>query len=335
MKKTFLNSTFAILLVFAIFLALVFLKANFTFSKISVNSQGSGHELPVYLLPELGDLPKPNNAQLNILLLGQRGEGEPFGGLLTDSLILVSLNKNKGIVSLISIPRDLYVPMPNSSQRDKINAVYAWGYEHGGIAKGIRYIKDTVSRVTGLYVDNVVIVNFKAFEEFIDALGGIDVYLKNDFLENKQWWCDEHGRNCKSFFLPKGKNHLDGRTALFYVRSRFSSSDFDRARRQQQVLLAIKRKAFSLGFLTNPANVLKFLTLLGDNVRTDMSRTRMMQLFSYFKDGKFNLDNIRMFVFDDSPQGFLYAKHLNGRYILLPRTGDFKAIQRKCLEITN
>lgn len=333
LSKILFNSFSLLILALGVVLvAFIFFKANFTLSKITVKS--SSHHLPVYLLPELEDLPKPTSHQLNILLLGQRGEGEPFGGLLTDTLMLVSFNKKTGRLALISIPRDLYVPMPDSDKRDKLNAVYAWGYEKKGVALGMHYIEDMISRISGLYVDNAVVINFKAFKELINALGGIDIYLKQDFVEDKQWWCDAQGQHCRKFFLPKGKNHLDGETALFYVRSRFSSSDFDRARRQQQVLLAVKNKIFSLGFLANPFNITRLLDLLGNNVRTDMTKSEIKKVVSYVRNGQVDFSHLKTFVFDSSPEGLLYARYLNGRYILLPRSGDFRAIKKKCLELT-
>jgi len=335
MKKIFFNSTAFIILIILTFLFFVFIKTSFTFSKISVDSSNTKGSLPVYLLPELEDLPDQKTDQVNILLLGIRGEGDPFGGLLTDALMLVSLNQKTNKVALISLPRDLYIPLPNSDKRDKLNAVYAWGYEKGGVGTGINYIKDTISRITGLYVSNAIIINFKAFEEFIDAIGGVDVNLKADFIEDKQWWCDTQGQNCRAFFLPKGKNHLNGETALFYVRSRFSSSDFDRARRQQEVFLAVKQKVFSLGFIANPLNALRMLDLLGNNVRSDMGINKMTELITYAKKSEISLDDVTTFVFDNtSEEGILYAKYLDGRYILLPKTGNFSEIKKKCLELT-
>jgi LCP family protein required for cell wall assembly len=334
MKKILLNSGSFIFLIFIFFFAFIFLKTSFTLSKISTDIKDDDKEL-IYLLPELDDLPEKTDNEFNFLLLGQRGEGEPFGGLLTDALMIISINQSNNKMALISLPRDLYIPLPDSRKRDKINAVYASGYEKGGVSLGLKYIKDTVSRITGLYIDNVAVVNFEAFEEVVNAVDGIDIYLKEDFIESKQWWCDEDGQNCREFFLPKGNNHLDGETTLFYIRSRFSSSDFDRARRQQEVFLAIKQKVFSLGFASNPLNIFEILDILGKNVRTDIGMSEIKNVASYIKNNPASLENPQSAVFDNKPDGLLYSRYLNNQYILLPRAGNFSEIQKECRALTN
>ena len=330
-KKIFINSFIGFCLIVCAFIGFVFLRTSFTFSKISADS--SDKEAPIYFLPELEDLPSKDKNQLTFLLLGQRGEGQPFGGLLTDALIVVNLNKNNGKITILSLPRDLYVPIPNSTKRDKLNAVYAWGYEKKGVGLAMNYIKDTVSRITGLYVDNAIVINFDGFEKFIDAIGGITIELKENFIEDKQWWCDENGKNCRAFVVPEGKNVLDGEKTLFYIRSRFSSSDFDRARRQQQVLLAVKEKLFSLGFLANPLNIIKMLDLLENNIRTDAKTSDITEFIDYYQKKNIDFNNMTNYVFDNGSDGYLDAKYVNGIYILVPRTGDFTAIREKCLDL--
>jgi len=332
-KKNFLGSFLGLFVIIAIFISFIFLKTSFTFSKITTDSLGAD-DLPIYLLPELEDLPQDDENQLTFLLLGQRGEGMPFGGLLTDAITVANINKESGKVVLISLPRDIYIPMPDSdSERDKLNAVYAWGYEKGGAAMGIAYAKDTISRITGLYIDNVAVVNFEGAENLIDAIGGIKLTLQDDFIEGKQWWCDEEGQDCAPFIVPKGESVLDGETALFYMRSRFSSSDFDRARRQQQVIIGIKKKLFSLGFLANPLNILKLLDVVENNLRTDLSALEMKSLIKLYQGLDVDLDNIKTFVFDNGPGGYLDAKHINGQYILIPKTGNFDGIKEKCQDL--
>ena len=93
-------------------------------------------------------------------------------------------------------------------------------------------MKELVSKITGVYIDKAVILDFFSFEKIIDQVGGIDIVLENPFEEKQQWGYE--------FSLPAGPNHLDGKNALYYARSRFSSSDFDRSRRQQEVMFALK-----------------------------------------------------------------------------------------------
>jgi LCP family protein required for cell wall assembly len=300
--------------------ALLF-KTGFTFSQISIDNNGGGI-LPIQPIKEKD----PDRA--NILLLGLRGEDDPHGGLLTDSLMLISLKKSTSQVALISIPRDLYVKMPVTGEWQKINYAYALGEEKKWGGGGIAYSKVIVSEVSGLYIDYAVSINHNAFKEVVDAIGGIDIYLDKPFVENKQF------TNEIILDLPAGKNHLDGTTALFFARSRYTTSDFDRMRRQQQVLLAAKDKILSLGFLANPVKVFNLLSILGKNVRTDMGAGDIQSMISLAS--RVDSDNIIKKVFDTTPEGLLYSNHAeNGAYILSPVGGNYDKMREACRNIFN
>ncbi|MDD2730514.1 MAG: LCP family protein [Candidatus Portnoybacteria bacterium] len=302
--------------------ALLF-KTGFTFSQMTVGENPAG-VLPV---SEDAATPTPESDRLNILLLGLRGEDDPNGGLLTDSIIVASVKKSTGQVALISLPRDLYIEIPGQNGlKEKINFAYAQGYEKNGSAGAIYLSKIAVSRITGLYISQVAAINHEAFKEVVDILGGIDVYLENPFQEKNQF--------AKEILidLPAGKNHLDGITALYFVRSRFSTSDFDRARRQQLVLLAIKDKALSLGFLANPVKIFQVLESLGRNVRTDASFSEMSSWLGWAQNIK--TSEVIHKVFDTTPGGLLYSStSASGAYILLPAGDDFSQIQAACRQI--
>ncbi|MBI4708860.1 MAG: LCP family protein [Candidatus Portnoybacteria bacterium] len=306
----------------------LFYKTSFTFSRMSVgNDDGS-------LLPysENESQPEKDADRINILLLGLRGPDDPNAGLLTDTIILISIRKSTGQVAMVSIPRDLYLTMPGTiSQKnpeglkEKINFAYALGEEKksGG---GIIYAKAIVSRVTGLYIDYAVAVDFLAFKEVVDTLGGVDVYLDKPFYEHTQF--------AKEILidLPAGKNHLNGDTALYFVRSRYSTSDFDRARRQQQVLMAVKDKALSLGFLMNPVKIFDMMDTLAKHVRTDMGMGEMNNLINLAKT--INSENINRKVFDTTSEGLLYSSTSDkGAYILLPVGDNFDKIREVCKNI--
>lgn len=293
-------------------------KTGFTFSQMSIDFENNAG-----LFPSVQSEKDPD--RINILLLGLRGEKDPHGGLLTDAIMVLSIKRNTGQVALISIPRDLYIKMPGTEQKEKINFAYALGEgkKYGG--GGIIYSKAIVSEVTGLYIDWAVSVNFKAFQEIVDTLEGINVYLDKPFEEKAQF------TNEIQLSLPAGKNILNGETALYYVRSRFSTSDFDRMKRQQQVLIAIKEKALSLGVLTNPIKIFNFLSVLGRNVKTDMEMGDIQELLRLSPHLK--TDQIIRRVFDTTPEGLLYSGQYNGSYILLPVAGDFNQIQEVCKNI--
>jgi len=237
---------FSIILIVGFFL-FFFFKTSFTISKVIDWSRET------IILPfnqDLPDLPEDDPDRINILLLGIRGLEDPGDGkLLSDAMILLSIKESTGQIALISLPRDLYTRIWCTQEDKKINFAYAQG--------GLDCAKKTVSLVTDLHVDHAVSVSFEALKEGVDALGGIEVYLNESFEESFQWskegWEeDEHwfikeidGEERWVFNVATGTNYLDGQTTLYYVRSRYSTNDFDRMRRQNQVLMAIKEKALS------------------------------------------------------------------------------------------
>ena len=205
-------------------------------------------------------VPIKETDRFNTLLLGIRGsEDTENGGLLSDSIMLFSSDKTTGKLSLVSIPRDLYVNL-YGIVKGKTNEIY----EKGLIKKNaMEFTKNAFSRITGVYIDNLIVFDFEGFKEIVDAIGGIEVDLKQPFEEKNQWGYE--------FSLPAGKNHFDGETALYYTRSRYSSSDFDRSRRQQEVIFAIKEKALSLGILSNPLKINILIASLKNNIETDFN----------------------------------------------------------------
>lgn len=336
-----IGTLFVLLTIFG-FLAILLLKTSFTISQV-LNSDAPKN-LP--RSKETPKLPEKDLDRINILLLGIRGMDDPGEGkLLSDAIVIVSVKKSSGKVALISIPRDLYVEIWDLWQKAKINAAYSHN--------GLDCAKKTVSLATGLHIDYAASANFKAFKEAVDALGGITVYLEKPFEESFQW-TDEGWEESKYWFkkkveesesgasasaekekwvfsVPAGENVFDGKTALYYVRSRFSTSDFDRMRRQQKVLMAVKKKVLSLGVLTNPVKVYNLLDIAGENIRTDMNLADIKGLISL--SSKLDINNIKELVFDTTPQGLLYDTFINNEYVLLPVNDDFGKIQEACREI--
>jgi len=321
---------FIVVLVLATIVGMMVYKAGFTFSQMNVNGSNG-----VEILPDASDAPKieKDPDRINILLLGLRGVGDDNGGLLTDTMMILSLKKSTGQAAMISVPRDLYVKMPvlagkkTEPIKEKINFAYALGEEtKSGL--GLVFSKAVVSNVTGLFIDYAASVDFTAFKEVVDILGGVDIYLDKPFAETSQF--------AKEILLelPAGKNHLDGNTALYFVRSRFSTSDFDRARRQQKVLLAVKEKALSLGVLLNPVKIFELLGTLGRHVKTDMGVSEMNDLLNLANN--LDIKKINQKVFDATPEGLLYqTTSEKGLYILLPVGENFDKIREASKNIFN
>ncbi len=304
-------------------------KTGAAFSKI-ITIKNIAWEKIFGKLPTAEYAPPKDENRMNFLLLGIRGEAETgVGGWLTDAIMIVSLEKDTGKVALISVPRDLYLQMPGEVTYEKINTVYAIGnkkYENG-----LDYAKKTLAYVTGLYIDQAVEINFDAFKDIIEILGGVTITLEKPFTEDKQWGCDAMGKNCIPFTLSAGEQTLNGDAALLYVRSRFSSSDFDRVRRQQQVLVAVKDKVLSLGILTDPLKVSGIIDILSKNIKTDVSPWQIPDLLKLAQ--RATTDKIIRKVFENSPEGMLYESKINGIYVLLPTASNFDKIREACQNI--
>ncbi len=315
-----------------VFAGVFFYKTGATLNKISTSEDSVVGSL-FGVIGKSVEVKKADDGRTNILLLGIRGRNVPGGGLLADTIMLVSFKDDEDKVALISIPRDLYVKMPGESYRTKINGVYAHGEgrERGG---GIKEMKQIVAEVTGLTIDYGAVINFAGFKQLIDAVGGVDIVLETPFYETTQF---VQGKECGGeFVLPKGKNTLNGEKALCYVRARENTSDYDRAKRQQVILQALKDKLISLGTLTDFGKLSKILDALGNNVLVDMSVAEMKGLYKkYAKSGQ---PEIFQRVFENSPEGKLMVPQdapASAGFVLIPRAGwdNYSEIHEVCRDI--
>ena len=234
--------------------------------------------------------------QVNILLLGMGGyeNDAPF---LTDSIMAVTIDPNSHRVMLASIPRDLVVRMnlqtnPNSYWTQKINAAYEVPYvniiccvapQYQGRDGGGHAAEHVVGAVTGLTFDRYIAVDFVAFRDMVNALGGVDVCLTSN-LDDYSY--PNYGHGYLPIHFKAGCQHLNGEQALEIARSRHAiepqqSSDFGRARRQQDIMQAIKAKATTVdGFAKAP----QLLDALQKNIHTDMSLSDMKAIYDWGKN---------------------------------------------------
>ncbi len=267
---------------------------------------------PDYIMP----VEEPD--RFDVLVLGLRGEDDPDakdgGALLTDTIMLLSYDKTTKKASMISIPRDLYVKI-DKNKKNKINAVYEYGYYNKN--SGVNFTKELISKITGVYIDKAVVLDFSSFEKIIDQVGGIDVILLKPFEEKQQWGYE--------FFLPAGPNHLDGKNALYYARSRFSSNDFDRSRRQQEVMFALKEKLTNLNFWSDPLKTISVLNSIRSNIKTDINIWNATELLDLSKEIGFS-GKVKKYVI--TTDNFLYESRANESYILLPKGNNFTQIKQ-------
>lgn len=203
---------------------------------------------------------------VNFLLIGSATYNAPNNPGLTDTLILLSVNRTVGTVALVSIPRDLYVYVPGWGMT-KINTAYFYAETNDLGSDGITLLKDTIRYNLGIEVDYYARVDFNGFMEIVDAVGGIDVSVD---CAIQDWRLIEPGldprveENWEMFTLPMGVHQMSGDLALWYVRSRRSSNELDRGRRQQDVIRALWRHIRSQGLLDQLPNIWGQVTQIVD-----------------------------------------------------------------------
>lgn len=259
--------------------------------------------------------------RINILLLGIGGANHP-GGTLTDTMMLLSIKPNEKKAALLSIPRDLYVTIPGYGSA-KINAAHALG-EQRQAGQGPALSMETVSQVLDLPIQYYVRLDFQGFKDLVNTLGGLDINV--DKAISDPFYPDDNTIGYAPFYLKAGPTHMNGDLALKYARSRETTSDFDRSRRQQQILSAIKAKLLSLGTLTNPKKLSDLFNIAGDHVRTNLAVWEMERLAGILKD--INTGSITNTVLDTSASGPLVGRtDPRAGYIILPRKGDFSDVQ--------
>jgi LCP family protein required for cell wall assembly len=238
--------------------------------------------------------PLVEGERTNILLLGIDRRGGKSWNHLTDTIIIVSVDQVNNTVSMMSIPRDLYLEIPGYGE-SRINVANRYGYSYDYPGGGPALLKRTIEQSFEIPIDYYVMVDFDGFTQVIDTLGGIDVNVPRT-LHDTMYPDPRPGDPYayKTIHFDAGWQHLDGKRALEYSRSRMSTSDFARAQRQQKVLLAIREKAVSLGVLNLIPKLPALFATMGNMVKTDMTLGEMGELAQLAP--QINLENIETAV---------------------------------------
>ncbi len=276
------------------------------------------------------------DGRVNVLMMGIGG-AEHDGGDLTDTLMIVSVDPVNNQAILFSVPRDLWVKMPNNyiANYQKINAAYESGkYKYLGstdqsnenrkaIEAGFAAADSTVERVMGVPIHYNALVNFRAFRQAVDTVGGVTIDAPEQLYDPTMAW--ENGWS--PILAKKGTNTFDGKHALNYVRSRETSSDFARSQRQRAVMLALKDKVLDLGTLSNPVKMSNLLNAFGDNVQTDISLTDMQRMVAIMK--KIPTSSVQSVGLTDDGNNYITTGNVNGLSVVQPRAGleDYSEIQ--------
>lgn len=258
-KNLCILSTIIVLLICSIIIAT---KSTFKISlkrEIVVNNNNSSAQVVDFGKIDPSTLNQLKKDRINFLFLGIAGEGNSAPQLTDTILIINSSPKGENPIA-ISIPRDLLVKYPEKNYYTKINALYKYG--------GIETIKTKISEITDLNIDYYLVLDLKGVKQIIDKLNGIDVEVKEDIYDPK---FPAEYNSYEIFSLKKGMEHLDGETALKYIRTRNQSGgDFSRMERQQQVVSAIKDKLLKLNILWNFPTVLGLWNDLKQNAETNI-----------------------------------------------------------------
>lgn len=339
LKKTKSKRHFPKKLVFRgvmVMFAIVLLSGGYFFGKAWWNTHrilkgGSNGALALNSQVDPTLLNGEGDGRVNILLLGKGGDNHP-GGDLTDSILIASIDPLGKEASLLSIPRDLYIKVPNYWSM-KINSVYSTGKQRAlsvneddkaaAEKAGIKLLENIIETNIGIPINYYVMVNFDAFQETVDAVGGIDVTVKEPLYDYVQAW--DNGGN--PLIAGKGLQHFNGKKALLYARSRSSSSDFARGERQREIVVGLKDKVLTLGTFSNPLTVTKLLDAIGNNVTTSLSLGEIMRLYEISKT--IPTTSIDSLGFTDEPNVLVKTANINGQSVVVPRRGqaDFSEIQ--------
>jgi polyisoprenyl-teichoic acid--peptidoglycan teichoic acid transferase len=258
------------------------------------------------------EVPQVQVPAINVLLLGTDARPDEGNIANTDTMILLTFDPQNQTAGMLSLPRDLWVPLPGFGYDTKINTAYAVGERDSYPGGGPQLAKDTVSSFIGQPIQYYARVNFHGFIEMVDLIGGVDVVV-NSMIYDDQYPTDDY--KTTTFYLEAGTQHLDGETALKYVRTRNLDDDYSRAARQQQVIRAVVDKVLRADLLpTLLPKLPRLLYTMRSSIETDIPMALQLELANYLNSN--SLREVRQLVLDNQYGEETYAE--NGAWILLP-----------------
>lgn len=286
-------------------------------------------------------LKQDSQGRTNVIVLGTSEDdpGHP-GALLTDSMMVISVDQTKKTAAMFSIPRDLYVEYGmacNSGYRGKINEYFSCvnGNFQSKSAEEERLAKTRkfVGEIFGMDIQYAVHINNTVIKEAVDAVGGIEVDIQGSggapgiLDRNFDWRC-----NYKCYYVKynNGISSLNGERALFLAMARGSTpptyglgnGNFDREKNQQKILLALREKALSTGSLTNVVKVTGLIDALGNNLRTNFQTNEIRTLMKLGADIK--SENIQRISLNDEQEPMVTTGNYGGLSVVVPVAGAFE-----------
>lgn len=285
-----------------------------------------------------------------------------YNGFNTDTMLIASVNLTTKEVTMISLPRDIWVEYGGSNglgkQNGKINSIYATGQMQDYPGGGLALVKQVITDKIGLHIHYAIRVDFDAFRRMVNSVGGVDITVDTKFDDYEYPIEGKENANCgtttvtspegtseaipdyscryEALHFKAGLMHMDGDTALKFVRSRHGNngegSDFARAARQQKVIVALKNKALSLNTLLDPIKIARLVGDFGDTIETDFDLAAIPGLIKIGKD--FDDNKLRTIVLDDpkiiihpDPAGY------GGAWVLVPIDPSWKSVKTYVKEV--
>ncbi len=244
-------------------------------------------------------------------------------------MMVLSVDPVNNTATMLSIPRDLWVQQPVNyfGSTQKINAVYESGKYHylghnddsnanaAAVQAGFQNVDQVMKTVLGVNINYHMLVDFQAFRQAIDTVGGITVDVPTALVDPTMEW----ENNWNPILAPAGVQQMDGVKALLYARSRETTSDFARGERQRQIIVALKDKVLTAGTLSNPAKIDALMNAFGDNVYSDMSTQGATRLFSIMK--KIGDNKINSIGLTDPPHQLITTDHVGTTSVDRPIAG--------------
>lgn len=311
-----------------------------------------------FILPGGEEIQKDDDGHTNVLLAGiDRRSYQPYqysgadgeivkNGFLADTIIIASLDESNNVVDMLSLPRDMWVKVPPfgalAEQHTKINAVHSLGdrfeYSDGG---GMGLLERVVEDITGMDIHYWGRVDFEAFVQGVDAIGGINIYVENAFddyaypragYEDAAW-----EERYQHVHFDQGWQLMDGDTALQYARSRHSlgieGSDFARAKRQQKVIEAFIQTVMSSETLLDLGKLQGLYGAVSENITTNVSLGELPLFYKIAKDKDQFAITGHVLVSEEVTPPLLYSPDptlFSGAYVLIPVAGqdDYSEVQQ-------
>ncbi|MEJ5223275.1 MAG: LCP family protein [Anaerolineales bacterium] len=265
------------------------------------------------------------NDSINFALLGSDSRGGKY--FRTDTIVIAAVWPQRGQVSLISIPRDLWVNIPAVGM-NRINTAYEFGEMYGYPGGGAQSLKDTLLYNLGIRVDHIAIVDFNGFRRIVDTLGGIEVPVYCAYTDWRLKSPDlnpELEGNWALYTAGPGLVRMDGDLALWYARSRKKSNDFDRGRRQQEVLRALYSQALKADVIRN---LPQLYADFSETVKTDLTLNDLLALAPMSLHLS-NADIRSYYLAAPLVQSWITP---GGAYVLLPNTEAISAMLQSALQ---